>query len=61
MTGQRFLTIDHLMSMPGGAGLCCLLGAPYGAPCNPITRATLRLDPDFDKLHADPEFQKAGP
>jgi len=40
------------------AGLRYLLGVPYGAPFNPITPATLRLDPDFDTLHGDPEFQK---
>jgi TolB-like protein/cytochrome c-type biogenesis protein CcmH/NrfG len=40
------------------AGLRYLLGVPYGAPFNPITPATLRLDPDFDNLRGDPEFQK---
>jgi len=40
------------------AGLRYLLGVPYGAPYNPITPATLRLDPDFDTLRDDPEFQK---
>jgi len=40
------------------AGLRYLLGVPYGAPFNPVTPATLRLDPDFDTLHGDPEFQK---
>ena len=40
------------------AGLRYLLGVGYGAPFNPITRATLRLDPDFDNLRGDPEFQK---
>ena len=40
------------------AGLHYLLGVPYGAPFNPITPATLRLDPDFDNLRGDPELQK---
>jgi TolB-like protein/Tfp pilus assembly protein PilF len=40
------------------AGLRYLLGVPYGAPFNPITPATLRLDPDFENLRGDPEFQK---
>ena len=40
------------------AGLRYLLGVPYGAPFNPVTPATLRLDPDFDNLRSDPEFQK---
>lgn len=40
------------------AGLRYLLGVPYGAPYHPITPATLRLDPDFDSLRGDPEFQK---
>ncbi len=40
------------------AELRYLLGVPYAAPFNPITPATLRLDPDFDNLRGDPEFQK---
>ena len=40
------------------AGLRHLLGVPYGAPYHPITPATLRLDPDFDALRDEPEFQK---
>ncbi len=40
------------------AGLRYLLGVPYGAPFNPITPATLRLDPDFDALRDDAEFKK---
>jgi tetratricopeptide (TPR) repeat protein len=39
-------------------GLRYLLGVGYGAPYNPITPATLRLDPDFDVLRGNPEFEK---
>jgi TolB-like protein/cytochrome c-type biogenesis protein CcmH/NrfG len=39
-------------------GLRYLLGVGYGAPYNPITATTLRLDPEFDTLRGDPEFQK---
>lgn len=34
-----------------------LLGVPYGGLFAPVTRASLRLDPDFDPLRGDPEFQ----
>ena len=40
------------------AGLSYLLGVPYGAPFNPVTPATLRLDPDFDALRGEPGFQQ---
>ena len=40
------------------AGLRYLLGVPYSGSINPITRASLRLDPDFDTLRNEPEFQK---
>lgn len=40
------------------AGLRYLLGVPYSGSINPITRASLRLDPDFDSLRGDPHFQK---
>jgi TolB-like protein/Tfp pilus assembly protein PilF len=43
------------------AALRYLLGVPYGAPFNPITPATLRLDPDFDALRGEPGFQQLLP
>jgi len=39
-------------------GLRYLLGVPYGAPFNPVTPATLRLDPDFDALRGEAGFQQ---
>ncbi|MGH8126952.1 MAG: hypothetical protein ACRETC_01100, partial [Gammaproteobacteria bacterium] len=35
-----------------------LLSVPYGGLMPPLTPAFLRLDPDFDRLRDDPEFQK---
>jgi hypothetical protein len=35
-----------------------LLGVNYGGLMPPLTPASLRLDPDFDRLRDDPEFQK---
>ena len=35
-----------------------LLGVNYGGLMPPLTPAFLRLDPDFDRLRDDPEFQK---
>jgi TolB-like protein/predicted Zn-dependent protease len=40
------------------AELRYLLGVPYGGLMPPLTPAFLRLDPDFDRLRDDPEFQK---
>ncbi len=39
------------------ARLRYLLGVPYGGMLAPVTRASLRLDPDFDPLRSDPEFK----
>ncbi|HST27447.1 MAG TPA: hypothetical protein VLK26_03665, partial [Rudaea sp.] len=40
------------------AELRYLLGIHYGGLMPPLTPAFLRLDPDFDRLRDDPEFQK---
>ena len=40
------------------AELRYLLGIHYGGLMPPLTPAFLRLDPDFDNLRDDPEFQK---
>jgi len=40
------------------ARLRYLLGVPYGGLLAPITPASLRLDPQFDALRGDAEFQK---
>ncbi|HST26851.1 MAG TPA: hypothetical protein VLK26_00615 [Rudaea sp.] len=40
------------------AGIRYLLGVHYGGLMPPVTPAFLRLDPDFDRLRDDPEFQK---
>ncbi|MFX8700452.1 hypothetical protein ABTM56_20330, partial [Acinetobacter baumannii] len=38
------------------AGIRHLLQTSYGDP--PLTPAILRIDPDFDNLRSEPEFQK---
>ena len=45
---EAFAILRHLLKVSGQS---------YYANC-PLTPALLRLDPDYDKLHGDPQFQK---